>query len=98
MILNYTKGFVAAFTFMILLSTLATLLAYGGSSLADLYFSLKDKTLTTIVVIKNVVVSLLALAFAIFLAVGAGADVLIYGGLMLIAGIPVYLFSMRQHK
>ncbi|MCH7807428.1 MAG: amino acid permease [Proteobacteria bacterium] len=98
MILNYTKGFVEAFTFMILLSTLANLLAYAGSSLADLKFSLKDKTLTTGKVIKNVIVALMALAFSIFLAVGAGADVLIYGGLMLLAGIPVYMFSKQQNK
>ena len=98
MVLNYTKGFVEAFIFMILLSTLATLLAYAGSSLADLKFSLMDKTLSTGIVIKNVVVALLALGFTIFLARGAGADVLFYGGLMLVAGIPVYLFSTRQKK
>ncbi len=98
MILNYTKGFVETFIFMILLSTLATLLAYAGSSLADLKFSLKDNTLTPGILAKNIVVALLAFAFSIFLAVGAGADVLIYGGLMLLAGIPVYMFSRRQNK
>lgn len=98
MVLNYTKGFVGALTFMVELSTLATLLAYAGSSLADMMFTLKDKSLTLGIVIKNVVVSILAIGFTVFLATGAGLEVLEYGAYLLLAGVPVYFFVTRGKK
>jgi APA family basic amino acid/polyamine antiporter len=38
LILNYTKGLVAAFTFMAMLSTLSTLMAYAFCAVSEFYF------------------------------------------------------------
>ena len=98
MILNYTKGFVEAFIFMILLSTLATVLAYAACAVAELYFSFKDKTLSRFKLYRNAVIGVLAFGFSIFLVIGAGQESVIYGALLLIAGVPVYLFVTRGKR
>jgi len=98
MIMNYTKGFIEAFTFMIVLSTLATVLAYGSCALAELYFSLKDKTLTRVRLIRNGVIAILAFGFSLFLMYGSGGEAIFYGSLLLVAGIPVYIFVTRGKK
>ena len=98
MIMNYTKGFVEAFTFMIVLSTLATVIAYGSCALAELYFSLKDKTLTRVRLIRNGVIAILAFGFSLFLMYGSGGEAIFYGSLLLVAGIPVYFFVTRGKK
>ena len=43
LLLNYTKGLVAAFTFMAMLSTLSTLMAYAFSAVAEFYFLKRDR-------------------------------------------------------
>lgn len=98
MIMNYTKGFVEAFTFMIILSTLATVIAYGSCALAELYFSLKDKNLTRARLIRNSVIAILAFGFSLFLMYGSGGEAVFYGALLLVAGIPVYVFVTRGKK
>lgn len=98
MILNYTKGFVEAFIFMILLSTLATVLAYAACAVAELYFSFKDKTLSRFKLYRNAVIGVLAFGFSIFLVIGAGQESVIYGALLLVAGVPVYLFVTRGKR
>ncbi|MEE8259241.1 MAG: amino acid permease [Sphingomonadales bacterium] len=98
MIMNYTKGFVEAFTFMIVLSTMATVIAYGSCALAELYFSLKDKDLTRVRLIRNGVIAILAFGFSSFLMYGSGGEAVKYGILLLGAGIPVYFFVTRGKK
>ena len=98
MILNYTKGFVEAFTFMIILSTLATVIAYGSCALAELYFSLKDQTLTRARLFRNGVIAILAFGFSLFLMYGSGGEAVFYGVLLLALGIPVYFYVTGGKK
>ena len=98
MIMNYTKGFVGAFTFIILLSTLAVVIPYAFSAMADLYFSLRDKTLSRARVMRDAVIAIVAFVFSIFLMVGSGQESVYYAFLLLMAGIPVYVFITRTTK
>jgi len=98
MITNYTKGFVAAFTFMIILSTLAVVIPYALCAMAELYFNFKDKALPRLKFYQNTVIAALALAFSIFLIIGSGAESVIYGLGLLLAGVPVYFFVTRGKK
>ena len=43
LLMNYSEGLVAAFTFMAMLSTLSTLLAYAFSSVSEFYFLREDE-------------------------------------------------------
>jgi len=98
MIASYSKGFVAAFTFMILLSTLAVVIAYAFSALAELKFTHNDKTIPGAKKIRNVLIAILALGFSIFLIISAGTETIMYAGILILAGVPVYLYLQRQNK
>ena len=93
MITNFTKGLVSAFTFMITLSTLATLVPYlfTAGSFAIIRFRNGDKRITTPIWMAG-----LAFAFCIWIIVGCGREVVYYGFLLLILGIPFYV--MMKHR
>ncbi len=87
-VLNYADGLVAAFTFLIAMSTLATLLPYALSALAELRFSIgKAKPWAMIAII--------ALAYSLIAMAGAGLTTLFWGAVLIVAGLPVFYFSKR---
>jgi APA family basic amino acid/polyamine antiporter len=82
---NYSRSLVQLFTFSILLSTAAILLPYAVSSAAWLRGGER----------KGRVVALLALAYSLFALSGAGLEALAWGAVLLVAGLPVYLWVRR---
>ena len=86
--MNYTRGLVSLFTFVILLSTLSTLIPYVFCSLAG-FVSRNPGTPGT------QVISALAFAYSLWAIGGAGADVVYWGFLLLLAGLPVYVWVIR---
>jgi APA family basic amino acid/polyamine antiporter len=90
--MNYTRGLVALFTFIILLATLSTLVPYVFCSLAGF--------LTTRAVARQPlgpsIVAALAFAYSLWAIGGAGAEVVYWGFLLLIAGLPVYVWVVRS--
>ena len=91
LVLNYSEGLVAAFTFLISMSTLAVLLPYAVSSAAELRHSLLSAPAWTAIAVVALVYSLIAMA-------GAGLKVLFWGTLLMIAGLPVYFWSKRSSR
>jgi APA family basic amino acid/polyamine antiporter len=85
---NYSRTLVALFTFTILLSTAATLLPYLITVLA--WWRI-DATVRP----WRRAVALGALAFSVWALVGAGAETLMWGGVLLLAGLPIYLWQRR---
>lgn len=85
---NYSRTLVALFTFTILLSTAATLLPYLITVLAwwriDKHSSVWRKA-----------VALGALAFSVWALIGTGAETLMWGGVLLLAGLPIYAWQRR---
>src|SRR5215217_868284 len=92
MLMNYTKGLVDAFTFVILLATLTTLVPYAFSAAAQAWLWLvegeefKPKHL-----VRDVIVATLAFAYSVWAIAGAGDDIVTKGFVLLLAGIPVYI-------
>lgn len=82
---NFSKSLVQMFTFVILLSTAATLVPYIASSAAWLRRGQGSKS-----------VALLALAFSLYALIGTGKDALLWGGVLLLAGLPVYAWMRRK--
>jgi APA family basic amino acid/polyamine antiporter len=94
---NYTRGLVAEFTFIILLSTLATLVAYAFSSMALAVSSLRaPERLRGRRLAGQLSVALLAFAYSLWAIVGAGRDALFWGLLLLLAGVPIHLWLVRR--
>ena len=81
---NYSRSLVQLFTFSILLSTAATLLPYFVGAAAWLLRGGKGR-----------LVALFALAYSAYALAGAGRDALLWGGVLLLAGLPVYAWMRR---
>ncbi len=94
MILNYSKGLVEAFTFMMLLSTLSVILPYlfSTASFSILLYS-KNKKLIT----KQQLSAFLAFGFSMWVIVGSGYEVVFWGFILLMLGIPFYVLIRRNN-
>jgi APA family basic amino acid/polyamine antiporter len=88
LLLNYTKGLVAAFTFMAMLSTLSTLMAYAFSAVSEFYFLKRDQPGPA----RNraIVLSVAAFLYSFFAIWGAGVEVVFYSFMLIIIGMPFY--------
>jgi APA family basic amino acid/polyamine antiporter len=84
-IANYSRSLVQLFTFVLLLATAAILLPYAASSAAWLRCGGREGR----------IVALLALAYSLYAILGAGAEALAWGAVLLLAGVPVYAWMRR---
>ncbi len=93
MLMNSSEGLVDQFTFVILLATLTALLPYAICALAELMIYARDrerfagKRLT-----GAVITALLGFAYALWAIAGAGAEIVYWGLLLLLAGLPMYVW------
>jgi len=95
MLLNYTEGFVVKFTFVILLATLATLIPYLLSTLAQLKFILRTGNVRSSV--KLIIVSALAFLYSAWAVIGLGTYTIFWGIVLIATGIPIFI-RMRMRK
>jgi amino acid transporter len=99
LILNYMGTLSSAFNFMLLLATLAFLPAYAFSAAADIVL-LKNHSsdFNLFSFLKNSFFALLAFGYSIYAIYGTGAKVVMYGFILMLAGIPVYLYMMLKNN
>jgi APA family basic amino acid/polyamine antiporter len=90
LMMNYSKSLIEQFTFIILLATLNTLVPYLFCSLAELMLRRKLSYAS--------VVSLLAFAFSLWAIAGAGQEIVYWGFLLLMLGVPVYVWIHRARS
>jgi APA family basic amino acid/polyamine antiporter len=88
LLMNYSRGLVGAFTFLILLSTIASLLPYLFSCMAELRHSWRSSR-------GWAGVALLAGLFAVFAIIGSGIEPLLWGIGLFASGLPLY-FVLRR--
>jgi APA family basic amino acid/polyamine antiporter len=93
MAMNYTRGLVDQFTFIVLLATLATLVPYTFSAGAQLLLLVTDRAaFSGRRLTRDAVIAGLAFAYSVWAIAGAGYEVVFKGFLLLLAGIPVYVW------
>jgi APA family basic amino acid/polyamine antiporter len=90
---NHTRGLVELFTFIALLSTLSTLVPYVFSALA--VFKIPDPAAPGRLPAVAKGVAGLAFAYSLWAIGGAGADTVYWGFLLLLAGLPVFVWVTR---
>lgn len=95
--MNFTRALVPLFTFVILLATLACLVPYLFSALAEVAVTLRerrrgDRSLAPL----HLAVAAIAFLYAVWAVVGAGREAVGWGLLLLAGGIPVYVMVKRQ--
>lgn len=90
---NYTRGLVDLFTYMLLLATLTTLIPYAYAAMAQVMLFVKDpeKFSGRRLAVDGTIAGL-AFAYSVWAIYGAGMEVAFYGLLLLLAGIPVYVW------
>ncbi|MEE9449747.1 MAG: hypothetical protein V3V72_06800, partial [Ignavibacteriaceae bacterium] len=95
MMMNFTQGLVEKFTFVILLATLATLVPYLFSTLAQLkfiYLTRNNKKL-----IKLLIITILAFLYSVWAVIGLGIYTVIWGAIFIATGIPIFVW-MRSRR
>ncbi len=88
LVLNYTKGLIAAFTFMAMLSTLSTLMAYAFCAVAEFYFLKNDRAGPERT--RAILLSGAAFLYSFFAIWGAGSEIVFYSFMLIIIGMPFY--------
>jgi len=86
--MNYTRGLVELFTFIILLSTLNTLIPYLFSSLA-VFMQSPGRAPGALAAGK--VTAGAAFVYSVYAVGGAGAETVYWGFLLIVCGLPVYV-------
>lgn len=90
-LMNYSHGMVDMFNVIILIATFFTLVPYMLCSMAEMLLSRGAKRHT-----QNVVLASVAFLFALWAAAGTGKDSLYWGTLVMLAGLPVYVWQKRD--
>jgi APA family basic amino acid/polyamine antiporter len=92
MMMNFTKGLVEQFKFMLLLSTLTSLIPYLLVAASYVIIVMKKQAaVTTREWARVLVLSSLAFVFALLAIAGAGETIVFWGLLLLLAGVPFYV-------
>ena len=86
---NYSHSLVDLFTFILLISTTAVLLPYAASSAAWIRSGGTN---------GGRIVAALALIYSVYAIMGAGGEALAWGAVLLLAGLPVYLWMRRTNR
>jgi APA family basic amino acid/polyamine antiporter len=90
---NYTRGMVAMFTFIVLLSTLSIVVAYLFCAMADIVLARRSGRPLPL---RDLVQACAAFAFSLWAVIGAGKEAVYWNFVLLALGIPLYVWQMRR--
>lgn len=91
LVANYSRGLIGAFTFLIMLSTLGTLVPYLLSALAELRHSWRSAR-------GWAAVALLAALYSTFAIMGSGLEALAWGAALFLSGGPIYFLARQRER
>ena len=91
MLMNYSEGLVEQFEFIVQLTVLVALMPYLFTA-ASYALIVIEKKLHTKSWVKTFVLSTLGFSYSLWAIYGSGADTVYYGFLLLLLGIPVYIY------
>jgi len=86
LVFNYSGGLIAAFTFLISMSTLCLLLPYMLSAIAELRVSWRSAK-------GWASVALLAIVYSAIAILGSGVQIIIWGVVLFLMGLPIYYMT-----
>lgn len=93
---NGGKSMVQIFTFLLLISTSATLVMYLLCALSALWLHVKGRLVLKGSLAVFLVISVLAAVYALWALLGAGKEAVIWGFLLLGCAVPIF-YGMRWH-
>lgn len=100
LIMNYQKGMVSAFTFITILATLSFLPVYLLTVAAEMMLMFKKgEKFTFKIFIKKSIIPMIAFIYTLWTIYGSGAETVMWGFLLMLAGIPFYIYNYhKNHK
>ena len=99
LIMNFQKGMVDAFTFITILATLSYLPVYLLSVSAEMMLAFKgEREFKFKIFIKKSILPLLAFIYVIWTIYGSGAETVMWGFILMLIGIPVYIYNYHKNK
>jgi len=97
MYMNYAKGLVEQFKFLILLTTLSVLVPYLFSTASYIIIRFQNRNQAKDGQnIPAIILASLAFLFSIWLIVGSGQEIVYAGFILLMAGIPFYVWMISK--
>lgn len=99
LIMNFQKGMVDTFTFITILATLSYLPVYLLSVSAEMMLAFKGESKFNFkIFIKKSILPLLAFIYVIWTIYGSGAETVMWGFILMLVGIPVYIYNYHKNK
>ena len=99
LVMNFQKGMVDAFTFITVLATLSYLPVYLLAVSAEMMLIFRDeKKFNFKIFIKKSILPLLAFIYVIWTIYGSGAETVMWGFILMLLGIPVYIYNYHNNK
>ena len=97
--MNFQKGMVDAFTFITILATLSYLPVYILSIAAEMMLAFKEENKFNLkIFIKKSILPLLAFVYVIWTIYGSGAETVMWGFILMLIGIPIYIYNYHKNK
>jgi APA family basic amino acid/polyamine antiporter len=90
---NYSRGMVAMFTFMVLLTTLGNVVCYLFCAMGDVVLARRGGGPVRA---GNLLLAFAAFGFCLWAVVGAGKDAVFWNFMLLALGIPLYAWQARR--
>jgi len=98
LILTLNKGLIEQFKFITLLATLASLIPYLFTTMAEIMIfnkyphEFKGQRLT-----GSVIIAILACIYTFWTILGSGQEIVFYGSLLFFSSVPIYVMMKRKH-
>lgn len=92
---NYSRGMVAMFTFIVLLTTLSNVVAYLFCAMADIVLAHRSGRR---VPVRDPVLACAAFGFCVWAVIGAGEDAAYWSFVLLALGVPLYVWQVRRAR
>ena len=92
---NYSRGMVAMFTFLLLLTTLASVVGYLFCAMADIVLARRaGRPLPW----RDAALACLAFGFCVWAVIGSGEDAVFWNFVLMVLGLPLYVWQSRRAK
>lgn len=97
MMMNFTKGLTATFTFMVLLTTVAVAVPYLFSAASYAVILLQNKFWKRDLMSK-IILAILTFVFSLWAIIGSGEVTVYWGFIAILSGIPFYVWMKRTNQ
>jgi APA family basic amino acid/polyamine antiporter len=97
--MNYNESLVNQFTFMLLLATLTTVVPYAFAAAAEIALMIREpERFVGRKLLRDAVVAILGFGYAVWAMYATGSEAIAKGYILLVLGIPIYLYLRWSHK